>query len=151
MTTDQRQRQMEGEAEPLADVSLELTDVVDNIKKSTISESPIHHLGLFATEAIVPGEVLGFLDGQVVSWRLQQKYGLSYEWNALSDEILLVRPYRTKYSYINHSREPNLELASEPLRVVALRKIQRGEELTLDYRGESLPLDYLEGHGKSFL
>ena len=130
---------------------MEITDTIDNLKKSEIAKSPIHGNGLFSVERIPKGEILGYLDGQEVSWEIYKKYQLCSEWNAITDTILLVRSYRTKYSYINHSRTPNLSLHYNPLRVVAKRDILPGEELTLDYRQEPLPQEYLEGHGKTYL
>lgn len=73
------------------------------------------------------------------------------EWNALNKHTLLVRPLRTKYSYINHSRTPNTEILYNPIRVVATKDINPQDELTLDYRKEALPKEYLDGHGKTYL
>jgi hypothetical protein len=139
--------------------------IIDNICCSEIRPSSIHGLGLFATTSIPAGTILGVLDGQVMSWddydRIVDSHAAdvpedarSYffmEWNALSEDTLLVRPFRTKYSYINHSRTPNLRLARHPLRVVTLRDVNEGEELLLDYRDEPLRKEYLDGHGRSFL
>lgn len=135
---------------------LRLRFVVDNLPATDIAPSPIHGLGLFARRALAAGEVLGVLDGQRVDWAsfeaaLQRGVwddpaGADpfVEWNALSTEVLLARPLRTKYGFINHSRAPNAELAHDPLRVVALRAIAAGEELTLDYRREPLRQGYLD-------
>lgn len=126
-------------------------DIIDNLKFSYIRESKIHGYGLFADREIGEGVILGFLDGQSIPWSLHSKYHLTLEWNAIDEETLLVRPYRTKYSYINHQRSPNLLILHEPLRVVTLRSIQKSEELTLDYRKESLPQEYIESKGKYYL
>lgn len=128
--------------------------VVDNIDGSDIRPSAIHGHGLFATREVAGGAVLAELDGQHVAqasfeaFRRAQPYGgdsedLCMEWNALSVDELLLRPFRTKYGFINHSRTPNLELAHGPLRLVAARRIAAGEEFTLDYRREPLPDSYL--------
>ena len=137
---------------------------IDNISFSYIDRSPIHGFGLFADENIRKGTLLGVLDGQVMAWDhydriadyFQKEIGQSageifMEWNALSESVLLVRPFRTKYSLINHSRRPNLELHRNPLRVVTTRDISANEELLLDYRDEPLRNSYLDGHGKTFL
>lgn len=137
--------------------------VIDNILWSEIAPSPIHGFGLFAEHSIPQGAILGFLDGQLMPWddydKLVDARNLSsvlreaffMEWNALSEELLLVRPFRTKYSFINHSRNPNLQIEKLPLRVTALRDIAQGEELLLDYRCEPLRKEYLEGHGSTYL
>jgi len=126
-------------------------DVIDNIKLSYIKESPIHGYGLFAEQEIDEGVVLGVLDGQIIPWKLHSKYHLTLEWNAIDADTLLVRPYRTKYSYINHQCESNLILMRDPLRVVTLRRISKGEEMTLDYRNEPLSPEYIESSGKFYL
>lgn len=132
-------------------MDMQLKDVIDNLRLTRIAKSRIHGNGLFASEDVPAKTVLGELDGQVIPWRLHQKYSLTMEWNALDEKTLLVRPYRTKYSYINHSREPNLVLARNPLRVVTLKYILSGEELTLDYRSEPLPPEYISGEGSLYL
>lgn len=128
-----------------------IKDVVDNLKLCHIENSHIHGYGLFSDACIDSGVVLGLLDGQLIPWELHQKYDLTLEWNAIDKNTLLVRPYRTKYSYINHHRSPNLVLLYDPLRIVALKSISEGEELTLDYRKEPLPDEYIESKGKFYL
>ncbi len=137
---------------------------VNNLSFTYIDESSIHGFGLFAEADIPKGTLLGVLDGQVMEWdhydeiveNFRQEIGsaaqyLFMEWNALSETVLLVRPFRTSYSFINHSRTPNLVILRNPLRIVSLRDIQAREELLLDYRREPLRERYLEGHGKAFL
>lgn len=129
----------------------ELEDVIDNLKYSVIQPSQIHGHGLFATDSITEGTELGSLDGQLIPESLHNKKNLTLEWNAIKEDVLLVRPYRTKYSYINHSRTPNLKLVSNPLRVITKRNISRGEEFTLDYREEKLSKEYIDKKGKYYL
>jgi uncharacterized protein len=140
-------------------------NVVDNIKNTSVGVSAIHGIGLFADSEILSGTSLGVLDGQKILWHqynalrnlTKQDLGIysAYffmEWNVLDSETLLVRPFRTKYSYINHSRTPNLQLTKVlPLTIVTLRDIKYGDELTLDYRFEPLPDHYLDSHGKTYL
>ena len=140
-------------------------NIIDNISFTYIAPSTIHGMGLFARCQIKKGTILGTLDGQVMSW---EQYGaimedirqhitkddvpnLFFEWNAIENETLLVRPFRTKYSFINHSRTPNVILQRFPLRVVALTDINANEELLLDYRMEPLNNEYLTGHGRTYL
>ena len=129
----------------------DIKDVIDNIKFSKIAESKIHGKGLFATQKIKKNTKLGYLDGQVVSWKFHKKYQNEVEWNALDEETLMVRSYRTKYSFINHSKTPNLEIKYFPLRIETIEDIEPNEELTLDYRKEKLPLEYIEKKGKHYL
>ncbi|CAM4082340.1 SET domain-containing protein [Shewanella aquimarina] len=139
--------------------------VVDNIGDTQIDVSELHGFGLFCQEfGFEAGQELCVLDGQVVTIEHYEKIEalvapniLAYknyifmECNYLGADKLLVRPFRSKYSYINHSRTPNLELKRDPLRVVTLRKIVAGEELTIDYRKEPLPEAYVNNPVKDFL
>lgn len=131
----------------------DVPEVIDNIEAAYISPSEIHGHGLFAVNELHPGETLCTLDGQVVPWRLHSAERLSTEWNALPADRLLVRPYRTKYFYINHSRLPNLVIRQDgdALTIVVARTIGRDEEMTLDYRQEPLPREYIEAHGHTYL
>jgi hypothetical protein len=114
--------------------------VVDNIVATEIRKSPIHGYGLFAQRRIARGSLLCTLDGQVVSWASFERMCAAHpfehydpylllEWNALEEDVLLVRPFRTKYSWINHSRSPNVVLRKYPVSLIALRAIESGEEL----------------------
>lgn len=138
----------------------QIHEVIDNISFTYIAPSTVHGRGLFARQPIAQGTILGTLDGQVMSWDQYHRLRATapcdipemfFEWNALAPDTLLVRPFRTKYSFINHSRTPNVALARFPLRVVALRGIAQDEELLLDYRKEPLNDEYLNGHGKTYL
>lgn len=137
---------------------------VDNISFSSIKESNIHGFGLFATNNIIKSTIIGNLDGQVMNWdfydnvvnELKESSGrfknyIFMEWNALNNNTLLVRPFRTRYSLINHSKIPNLEIKYNPIRIVALKDIKENDEFTLDYSKEPLRKEYLEGHGKTYL
>lgn len=137
---------------------------IDNIGFSKIDKSKIHGFGLFATEHISQNHILGTLDGQVIDWdqydlisaKVKKEMGqyqnfIFMEWNALDTSTLLIRPFRTKYSFINHSYQPNLAIKYNPIRVVAIKDIAENEEFTLDYTQEPLRKEYLEGHGKTYL
>ena len=127
-------------------------EVINNIPRTFISESAVHGCGLFATEGFADGEQLCVLDGQRVPWSVYSKReGFSGEWNATTGDILVIRPFRTRYYYINHSRVCNLRVLESPLRVVAIRNIAACEELTLDYRAEPLPEEYMQIHGSTYL
>jgi len=128
--------------------------IVDNIDNTEIRGSAVHGRGLFALRVFHPDDVLCWLNGQVIDWDSYNKmmdtnpYGkkniLFVEWNALSINTLLVRPFRTKYSFINHGKSPNLVIRYNPIRVVVKKQINVGEELILDYRCEPLSNEYKE-------
>jgi len=138
--------------------------VIDNINSSYIAESDIHGFGLYTNICIKEKTILCILDGQIMSWNsydelsnyLKSKLGkyqnyIFMEWNALDSKTLLVRPFRTKYSYINHSIKPNLEIKYNPIRIETIRYIKSDEEFTLNYNNEPLSDKYLDGHGKTYL
>lgn len=124
---------------------------IDNIPDTEVKPSSIHGRGLYATKDFSEGKVLGYLDGQYVPWDVYNGRGqLEDEWNAVAGGVML-RTFRTKYYFINHSRTPNLQVLRDPLRIVTRQAITAGQELSLDYREEPLPDDYLEGHGATYL
>ena len=138
--------------------------IIDNISLCDIKISEIHGYGAFATEDIAKGTTLCKLDGQYMEWKLYDKIisivdekikdlkdYFFMEWNAISDETLLVRAVRTKYSFINHSRKPNLRIEKEGMILFTIKDIYCGEELLLDYREEPLREEYINGHGKTYL
>jgi uncharacterized protein len=126
-------------------------EVVANMRHSYMAISKRHGIGLFASKELNPGDFLGKLDGQIIESTLHKNLQLTYEWNAIDERHFLVRPYRTFYSYINHDRRPNLIIRYNPMRVIVADNILEDEELTLDYRKEYLPSDYIEKKGKGYL
>ena len=129
--------------------------VVDNIPDTEIRPSATHGNGLFATRDFAAGEVIAILDGQIVNWPSYEQikgtlpYGednndLFMEWNALSADTLLIRPFRTKYSFINHGRAANIQRIDGPLRLITTMAIAADSELLIDYRDEPLSPEYLQ-------
>lgn len=141
---------------------------VNNILHTEVRESGVHGFGLFSTIYFEPGTLLGILDGQLMTREayeyrmklLQASLGnlqnhFFMEWNVLgSGKLLLVRSLRTKYSYINHSDNPNVELSDtsdHTINLIANKPIQVGQELFLDYRQESLPRSYFLSNNGNYL
>lgn len=133
---------------------------IDNINDTEIRKSSIHGYGLFAKKNVHPKTRLAILDGQVVHFEVNKKMAGFTEWNALEGNRILVRPFRTKYSFINHSRNPNAELrrlsedetaGGNRIEIVSRREIKPEEEITLDYRCEPLPEKYLSEKGEAYL
>lgn len=139
---------------------------IDNIPKAYIDKSSIHGFGLFAKEPINSGETIAILDGQVMKYddykRIEEIYIGSeiikgaeeyffMEWNMIRLGLLRVRPMRTKYSYINHSRQPNLFLMNNSQKIIALNDIDAGQELLLDYCKEPLTDEYLSDPRNRYL
>lgn len=129
-------------------------DIIDNIPNTTIGKSQVHGFGLFSESEFPEGRLLATLGGQVVPWWLHEKKNLTEEWNALPGERVLVRPYRTKYFYINHSRKPNIRIERQEdgkVTLITHKRLSPGDELLLDYRKEPLAESYLKGHGATYL
>lgn len=129
-------------------------DVIDNIPKTIIKKSSIHGFGLFSMVPVPKGRLLATLNGQVVPWWLHEKKQLTEEWNALPGDLILVRPYKTKYYYINHSRKPNVIVVrndNNSIDIFSCSDLSAGDELLLDYRDEPLAESYIKGHGATYL
>jgi len=127
-----------------------MEQLIDNIPFTRVVPSSIHGNGLFAEIGFRRGQILGTLDGQVVP-HAEYPEVFEEEWNAISDELLLVRGIRTKYAYINHARSPNCAIDERDLSIRAARDIEAGEELTLDYAARPLPPAYLALERTAFL
>jgi SET domain-containing protein len=57
----------------------------------------------------------------------------------LNDEECITSDKWSKFSYINHSREPNCDWVLSIHKIIANRDIKSGEELFIDYRLEPRP------------
>ncbi|MGZ8256491.1 MAG: hypothetical protein ACXWTX_01840 [Gallionella sp.] len=131
---------------------------IDNIKSAVVLPSSLNGYGLFIGQA-KKDEVLCVLDGQLIDYtefdRLTKlRRDLPYiEWNAVSKEKILVRMFRTKYSYINHSRAPNcyVEIGEDSFVYLKAKFDLVNVELLLDYREEPLADAYIATHGRTYL
>ena len=137
---------------------------IDNIHSTEIRNSNIHGFGLYATADIPAGTLLCYLEGQRISQKFHKQIFKSLEpeieslesylfmeCNYLADDHVLVRPLRTKYSYINHGSIPNVSIKNDPFRLLSTTDIIAGDELTIDYRNEPLSEEYLSRPDKQFL
>ncbi len=84
----------------------------------TVGSSNIHGVGLFATQDIEPGTDLG----------------ISHIFNADHEDGLIRTPLG---GFVNHSDDPNCEYKDNGnnLRLIAVKKMSKGEEVTVSYRG----------------
>jgi hypothetical protein len=99
----------QGEMDSIVHIKYDLMDMPEGVF-TQLRESPIHGKGLFATKDFEAGEVVcpGRIDGK-----------------------------RTPAGrFINHSLNPNIvpEKVGDDIYAVAMRKIQAGDELLVDYR-----------------
>ena len=91
--------------------------------KIYIAESQIHGQGLFASQDIKQGEVIGVVEGEPT-----KDDGDHVLWISDNEGIHVTCDLR----YINHAEEPNV-CYYDSLEVVALRDIKQGEEFTHFY------------------
>lgn len=102
----------------------------DQISKATspyyVDRSPIHGKGLFAARKISEGELIGELKVTPAN-----RDGLHVLWVTETRKVRVHCPLK----YINHSDEPNA-VYYDSLEVVALRDIEKGEEITHNYSGD---------------
>lgn len=101
------------------------------MNKVFIKNSKIGGKGIFAKRGLKKGELVGVVKGKVVpdSRESYQKYGADHLHPISYSEALLNRNF-TKYT--NHSCDPNCGL-KEGVKIVAMKPIQKGEEITIDY------------------
>ncbi len=103
--------------------------VFDN-ERAEVRESGIHGLGLFAKKALRKGSTVGYYVGEKVT--SMKDDGDHVLWIYDEDE-------ETEYGidgvnetrYVNHSKKANANFDGE--RLIALRGIKAGEEITHDY------------------
>ncbi len=96
-----------------------------------VRPSPIHGLGVFALAEIEEGEwqaVYGTITEDETHYAIE-----------LDEEDYALEPY-PPFRFLNHSEDPNCALSGDeeyPVYILALRDIAPGEELTIDYEGDS--------------
>lgn len=113
--------------------------------------SALNGFGVFTHNKIIKGQKLLSLYGEIVNKEFLNNKNFFGEWNALADNKFLVRKDRTSYGFINHSRRPNCQIYVDSMDIIAIRNIEKDEEILLDYRNEPLPKEYINGFGKTYL
>ena len=101
-----------------------------------VEDSAIHGRGLFARTEIEKGEYLGEYDGPHIESEEDNDSHLL--WAEMEDGRWIGRDGKNILRYLNHSAQPCCEF--EGFELYAIRNIEPGEELTIDYgedpRGE---------------
>ena len=89
-------------------------------------KSPVHGVGVFATRELAAGEVVARYRGTPTD---REGTYVSYH----DDETGTERRHEItgQLRFLNHSCRPNAKLAR--FRLVAIRPIRRGQEITIDY------------------
>jgi SET domain-containing protein len=107
-------------------------------EKCTVRSSPVHGLGLFATEPICAGEVVAIRSGHIVGKEraLQLDAELGGYSHPITDEFFLTPINEDEVSdiviFFNHGCEPNLVPLGQIV-FVALKDIGGGDEILCDY------------------
>jgi histone-lysine N-methyltransferase MLL2/histone-lysine N-methyltransferase MLL3 len=117
----------------------------DDAPNTYVKESNVQGLGLFATYDIKKNDLV--IDYRLFprDWKKVRYVDLSAEqieknWYVmLDDEECLTSDKWSKFSYINHSREPNCDWVLSIHKIIANRDIKKDEELFIDYRLEPQP------------
>lgn len=91
-----------------------------------IARSPIHGKGVFASRQIKEGEIIGTLNVSPAT-----RNGHHVLWLSENRKVRVQCPLR----FVNHSEDPNA-CYYDTLEVVALRDIEKDEEITHDYSGD---------------
>ncbi|WOD37062.1 SET domain-containing protein [Nodosilinea sp. E11] len=129
----------------------DIDHLIDNAPNCGPGTSQIHGYGLIAVTTIEKGNVIiDFSDrklyvekrfSELEQWRLK-----SGKYTGISEEKCVISEKFTKYSLLNHSRQPNAITDFEARKVIALRDILPGEEVTVDYR-----LEPVSSQAKSYI
>jgi hypothetical protein len=115
-----------------------VTALTHRSPKTEVRPSPIHGKGLFAKQAIAPGEIVAVKGGHVLTaaqWAdLEPALGPA---EIQISENLVIAPVDQaerdgSMLYTNHSCDPNLAIQGQIV-LVAMRDIAPGEELTIDW------------------
>lgn len=117
----------------------------DDAPDTHVEKSNVSGYGLFASKDFNKGDL-------VIDYRMFPRdwYKILYiqlseeqirkNWYVmLSDEECITSDKWSKFSYINHSREPNCDWVLSIHKIIANRDIKAGEELFIDYRLEPRP------------
>lgn len=94
--------------------------------------SPIHGFGCFSRVEFLPGEHIGSYEGPRVS--ADGTYVL-WVYDA-EGRTAIAREGRNLLRWLNHSADPNAEF--DAFELYARRRIEPGEEITIDYAGATL-------------
>jgi hypothetical protein len=106
--------------------------------KTEIRTSDTEGRGLFAKESIRKGEIVSVRGGHIITRQMERKIEKpdGYWGYPIADKFVLA-PLNTReveevMMFLNHSCEPNVGILGQII-FVAMRNIDSGEELTIDY------------------
>ena len=117
----------------------------DDAPFTYVKESSVEGYGLFAAKDIKKDDLV--IDYRMFpkDWYKTRYVDLSEEqirknWYVmLNEEECITSDKWSKFSYINHSREPNCDWVMNIHKIIANRDVKKDEELFIDYRAEPRP------------
>jgi len=98
-----------------------------------IRESPIHGRGVLATASIPRGTLVEKIEGKPEHYSKFPTVLLRRRGLEVSKDVYIVPAEGSVGWYLNHSDRPNCTYDISTREVRAMRRIRRGEELTIDY------------------
>lgn len=106
-----------------------------------IKDSPIHGVGVFATSAVTKGHCFGEFIGEEMSAKeFRAKYGGDFQYcyrMGRANKVIVAKENRNFITYVNdgvHGHDvPRVNVVLKKRCLYALRDIEVGEELLLDY------------------
>jgi SET domain-containing protein len=112
----------------------------DDAPYTYVKESSVADYGLFALKDIKKDDLV--IDYRLFprDWRkvlfteLSEEQASKHLYVMLDDEECITSNKLSKFSYINHSREPNCDWMLNIHKIIANQDIKKDEELFIDYR-----------------
>lgn len=118
-------------------------------KKLAVKKSGIHGYGVFLMEPVKKGEFIAELIGSRIHYKStvqgqSNRYG---DWIGIGKD-LWIDPV-DEFQYLNHSCNPNTGLkGSRKLSLHALRDLEAGEEITIDYATTEADPEFIFENGE---
>ncbi len=112
-------------------------------KYVVVKDSPIHGKGIFAAKDIPKGELVMWIKGEVIDGDecLRREYEEDNVYIFWNGDTYIDTAMTDKIKYINHDCKPNCEVEDgdeTSLKLIAAKKIKKGEEITIDYGYEEI-------------
>lgn len=88
--------------------------------------------GIFANKRFKKNQILFMVEGNVKSDSYGPNYRIGARWFGIDDKTWISTSRNSYAYYLNHSCNPNSGIRDKVI-IVAMRDIEKGEEITLDY------------------
>ena len=116
--------------------------MIDNAPDCYVMSSRLHGMGLYANRRFHKDEVIVDMtpyrkEFYKIKYNELNEYQISRNWYVQVDEDSCLTFDRfSKFSYINHSRDPVANWLVDEYLITASKNIKENEEITVDYRLE---------------